>query len=77
VGHTGCIRPKNWEYKIKESPLTRAHRLKGILPPDSMDWRNYNGHNWMTPAKSQGSCGSCWAFAAIGVIEARLKIMDN
>jgi hypothetical protein len=42
--------------------------------PSSWDWRNVNGENWLTPVKSQGKCGSCWAFSTVGTIEATYKI---
>ena len=41
------------------------------------DWRNRHGKNWMTPAKDQDSCGSCWAFAAMGAVEAYCNLYYN
>ena len=41
------------------------------------DWRNRHGKNWMTPAKVQGDCGSCWAFAAMGAVEAYCNLYYN
>lgn len=42
--------------------------------PLTLDWRAKNGKNYITLVKSQGSCGSCWAFAPIGTIEAIYNI---
>ncbi len=39
--------------------------------PSAYDWRDLNK---VTPAKDQGNCGSCWAFASVGSFESKLLI---
>ncbi|MDD3642306.1 MAG: C1 family peptidase [Candidatus Krumholzibacteria bacterium] len=41
--------------------------------PDAFDWRQHGG---TTPARNQGGCGSCWAFAAVGQLESHVRIFD-
>jgi C1A family cysteine protease len=42
--------------------------------PAVLDWRNKDGRNWVSPMLNQANCGSCVAFAAIGVMETQLNI---
>ena len=44
---------------------------------ESFDWRNRHGKRWMTDVKNQGHGNGCWAFAAIGVTEALVRLYYN
>ena len=44
--------------------------------PSQFSWLNYNG-DWTTPAKDQANCGSCWAFGALGGLEASINIKSG
>jgi len=52
----------------RTNTTTLADRRNAKVPP-SMDWRK---HNAVTPVMRQGACGSCWAVAAAGALEAQL-----
>jgi len=43
-------------------------------PPSAVDWRNRSGLNYITTPQDQGSCNSCWAFAATALIESMVRI---
>ena len=45
--------------------------------PASLDWRNKDGVNWVSPLLNQANCGSCVAFASIGTMETQLRIASG
>ena len=63
-------------YQPESSAQTQEAEPKASVP-SSWDWRNKDGKNWMTPVKNQGSCGACWVFASLSVLEAYINIQFN
>ncbi len=62
----------------EEELMAKATSVLEPLPerdlPVLWDWRTLGG---TTPAKNQGGCGSCWAFGAVGALEALYKITNG
>jgi C1A family cysteine protease len=61
-------------FAVGQSAAPPEPGVSAVGVPSSFDWRHYNEQNWMTSVKNQGSCGSCWAFSAVGTVEAAYNI---
>jgi C1A family cysteine protease len=60
-----------------EEQVEAAPPEKLVAAPASLDWRSYNGLNYVSPVRDQGSCGSCWAFATAAALESQVLIGKN
>ncbi|XP_073778907.1 dipeptidyl peptidase 1 isoform X1 [Danio rerio] len=59
-------------------PVTVAADSKAAAGlPQHWDWRNVNGVNFVSPVRNQAQCGSCYSFATMGMLEARVRIQTN
>ncbi len=65
----GLVIPEWYDEWFKNAKKLTAP--PGVVFPPVFDWRDSAG---VTPAKNQKNCGSCWAFGALGALEAMAKI---
>ncbi|XP_045590304.2 dipeptidyl peptidase 1 [Procambarus clarkii] len=63
----GFVRPR-------PAPATAEQKARAALLPESFDWRDVDGVNYVSPVRDQGGCGSCFAFASMANLEAQLRI---
>jgi len=61
----------------KRFHVTSVRAPKNVSFPSAFNWHDINRSDWMTPVRNQGSCGSCWAFGAVGAVEACCNILKN
>ncbi|MEO6902219.1 MAG: C1 family peptidase [Bacteroidia bacterium] len=58
--------------EVDQSLQKESYSVNGL--PSSFSW---SALGKCTPCKNQGSCGSCWTFAACGSFESVIKIFDG
>jgi C1A family cysteine protease len=62
----------NAQFMAPSSTLSTQSHLDG-----SVDWRNKDGVNWVSPVLNQGNCGSCVAFSTVATLETQYNITSG
>jgi len=65
---------------IRIKPLPKAKVVGEINYKDlpvSLDWRNISGVSYVPDVRDQASCGSCYAFGTIAMLESRIRIKSQ
>ncbi len=65
----GFVLPPDYPEEYKER--LKLYDTSKLDLPSSFNWADQGG---VTTPKNQGECGACWDFAALGQLEAHLKI---
>lgn len=61
----------------KPKPATPEISRLAAQMPESFDWRDVDGQNFLPPVRNQESCGSCYSFSSMGMLAARFRVASN
>ena len=70
-------RPQNGSWVTRAATDDRPDALKYAGLPAQWDWRDVDDVNYVPPVRSQGACGSCYAIAAVAMLESRVAIASG
>ena len=88
----GWVAKENWLTKLPKDQLRRMMGVQtppsteaqfsvpGVRTEKdstSIDWRNKDGGNYVSPLLNQGNCGSCVAFATVGALETQVNVSSG
>mmetsp|Transcript_55093 Transcript_55093/g.103293 ORF Transcript_55093/g.103293 Transcript_55093/m.103293 type:complete len:562 (+) Transcript_55093:106-1791(+) len=63
--------------RVKQRSFLQTRVSTADMLPQSWDWSNVNGQNFLEPVMDQSECGSCYVASAMRMLTARHKITQN
>ncbi|XP_037305053.1 dipeptidyl peptidase 1 [Pungitius pungitius] len=63
--------------RVRTTPAQAGEAKMAAGLPERWDWRDVGGVNFVSPVRNQASCGSCYSFSTMGMLEARVRILTN
>jgi cathepsin C len=62
--------------------LSSSHKTKSaarvhVAEPDTLDWRNKDGQNFLDRVITQGDCGSCYGISTVRMFSARNRVRSG
>eukprot|EP00966_Prymnesium_polylepis_P095447 2210909-Prymnesium_polylepis.1 len=75
--HTVVLRRNASRVLVRVQADARPARVRYAGLPRGWDWRNVSGVDYVPAVRTQGACGSCYAIAAVSMLEARIAIASG
>ena len=69
-----ALEDDQFSHTVRARKDARPVALKYAGLPSRWDWRDVDGVDYVSPGRVQGVCGSCYAIAAVSMLESRLAV---
>lgn len=77
LGSRGGFSHKIFERLSREASASRSIPYQGDKLPDHFDWRDVDGKSYVPPPMDQEGCGSCFTFATLLAMMARVMVASD